>query len=83
MWMLQWWPLLRRQEDRAAPLGNWKEDDDGAEQALGALTAMIAEAILVAAGLPMLIMLVVDVQPAEATSLGKNGQDSLRELYYS
>jgi hypothetical protein len=26
-------------------------------------------------------MLVVDVQPAEATFLGKNGQDSLRELY--
>ena len=49
MWMLQWWPLLRWQEDRAPPLGNWKEDDDGEEQALGALTAIIAEATLVTA----------------------------------
>ena len=79
MWMLQWWPLLRRQEDRAAPLGNWKEDDDGEEQALGGADGN--GGTLVAAGLPMLIMLVVDVQPAEATSLGKNGQDSLRALY--
>ena len=30
-------------------MGNWKEDDDGEEQALGALTAIIAEATLVTA----------------------------------
>jgi hypothetical protein len=30
----------------------------------------------------VLMMVVVEVQPAEAIFQGKNGQDSLRELYY-
>jgi hypothetical protein len=50
---------------------------------LGALAAITARATLVAAGLLVLMMLVVEVQPAEAALPGKNGQDSLRELYYS
>jgi hypothetical protein len=73
MRMLQWWPLLiRRREEQSPALGELEEKLVAKTNRLGALAAAVG--MLAAVGLLVLMLVVIEAGPAEATFPGKNGK---------